>query len=47
MNFTLLFRENKRWMQCQFAYNRAKEKGITVNLKTFMVRMSFDQPKLV
>ena len=35
--FNLLFRENKRWMQCQFAYNRAKEKGITVNLKTFMV----------
>ena len=24
-------------MQCQFAYNRAKEKGITVNLQTFMV----------
>jgi len=36
---SLLFRENKRWMQCHFAYNRAKEKGITVNLKTFMNAM--------
>ena len=24
-------------MQCQFCYNRAKEKGVNVNLTTFLV----------
>ena len=33
------FRENKRWQQCQYVYNRANESEVTMDLTTIMRAM--------